>query len=493
MPAASPPEPSEQVKQCEQVTFLIIGAGFSGLGAAIRLKQAGHTDMVILERAGDVGGTWRDNTYPGCRCDVQSNLYSYSFEPKADWSESFPSQPELWAYLRAVSGKYGLGRYLRLGHEVTGARWDPGSGRWRVSTTAGNFSARYLVAAVGALVEPSMPDIPGIESFGGTIMHSARWDNSWQAAGRRVAVVGTGASAIQIVPSIQPEVEHLTVLQRTAPFVVPHTNHRVTPRVKALYRVLPASQRASRITIYLMRELLVLGFVKYPRILKRAEVAWRKHMESAITDPGMRAQLTPTYNLGCKRVLPSNDYYPAIAQDNVSLVTEKIIEFRPDRVLTADGAEHTVDTVILATGFRVTDNPMLHKITGKDGQTLRAAFGSSYLGTVVPGFPNYFQLTGANTGLGHSSMLLMIESQLAYIADGIAKTLAGDAPFEVRPEVAAAYNAELQRKLPATVWGSGCSSWYLDSEGRNLTLWPGFTFDFRRRTREFRTTDFTIG
>ena len=493
MPAASPPEPPEQVKQAEQVTFLIIGAGFSGLGAAIRLKQAGNTDMVILERARDVGGTWRDNIYPGCRCDVQSNLYSYSFEPKAEWSESFPSQPELWEYLRAVSSKYGLGRYLRLGHEVTSARWDAASGVWRVSTTAGDFTARDLIAAVGALVEPSLPDIPGIESFAGTIMHSARWDNSWQAAGRRVAVVGTGASAIQIVPSIQPEVEHLTVLQRTAPFVVPHTNHRVKPHVKVLYRALPASQRASRIAIYWMRELLVLGFVKYPKVLKRAEIAWRKHMEGAITDPVMRAQLTPTYNLGCKRVLPSNDYYPAIAKDNVSLVTEKIIEFRPDAVVTADGAEHPVDTVILATGFRVTDHPMLGKITGKDGQTLAAAFGSSYLGTVVPGFPNYFQLTGANTGLGHSSMLLMIESQLAYIADGIAKTQRGDGPFEVRPEVAAAYNAELQRKLPGTVWGSGCSSWYLDGEGRNLTLWPGFTFDFRRRTREFRTSDFTIG
>jgi len=490
MPAASPPE---QVKQAEQVTFLIIGAGFSGLGAAIRLQQAGHTDMVVLERAGDVGGTWLANTYPGCRCDVQSNLYSYSFEPKPDWSESFPSQPELWEYLRSVSTKYGLGRYLRFGHEVTAARWDSGCGRWRVSTTAGDFTARYLIAGVGALVEPSLPDIPGIESFGGMIMHSARWDNSWQAAGRRVAVVGTGASAIQIVPSIQPEVEHLTVLQRTAPFVVPHTNHPVKPHVKALYRILPASQRGSRIAIYWMRELLVLGFVKYPKILKRAEVAWRRHMESAITDQAMRAQLTPPYSLGCKRVLPSNDYYPAIAKDNVSLVTEKIIEFRPDAVVTADGAQHPVDTVILATGFHVADNPMLGKISGTDGQTLASAFGSSYLGTVVPGFPNYFQLTGANTGLGHSSMLLMIESQLTYIADGIAKTLAGDAPFDVRPEVAAAYNAELQRKLPATVWGSGCSSWYLDSEGRNLTLWPGFTFDFRRRTREFRTSDFTIG
>ena len=282
--------------QAEQVSFLIIGAGFSGLGAAIRLRQAGYTDMVILERAGDVGGTWRDNTYPGCRCDVQSNLYSYSFEPKADWSESFPSQPELWDYLQSVARKHGLARHLRFGHEVTDAHWDAEASCWHVRTTAGTFLARYLIAGTGALVEPSLPDIPGIESFAGTIMHSARWDGSWQAAGRRVAVVGTGASAIQIVPSIQPEVEHLTVFQRTAPFVVPHTNHRVKPQVKALYRMLPVSQRASRMAIYWMREVLVLGFVKNPRILKRAEAAWRKHMESAIADPAMRAQLTPTYD-----------------------------------------------------------------------------------------------------------------------------------------------------------------------------------------------------
>lgn len=473
-----------------EVMFLIIGAGFSGLGAAIRLTQAGHRDLVVLERASDVGGTWRDNVYPGCRCDVPSNLYSYSFEAKPDWSETFPSQPELWEYLRRIVRKYHLGGYLRFGHEVTGARWD--GRRWLVTTGEATFAARYLIAAVGALVEPSLPDIPGIEAFRGTIMHSARWDQSWQATGRRVAVVGTGASAIQIVPSIQPDAEHVTVFQRTAPFVMPHTNRAVRLWAKALYRGLPSAQHVARLSIYWGRELLCLGFTRYPKILKRAEIVWRRHMEGAISDPVMRAQLTPTYDLGCKRVLPSNDFYPALAQPNVSLVTEKIIEFRPDAVVTADGTEYAVDTVILATGFHVTDNPMFGKITGAGGRALADAFGQTYLGTVVPGFPNYFQLTGANTGLGHSSILLMVESQLNYIADGIAKAQAAGGRFEVRPEVASAYNAELQRKLRRTVWGSGCSSWYLDAEGRNLTLWPGFTFDFRRRTRTFQTADFVM-
>jgi cation diffusion facilitator CzcD-associated flavoprotein CzcO len=478
----------------EQVTFVIIGSGFSGLGAAIRLQQAGHRDMVILERAGDVGGTWRDNTYPGCRCDVQSNLYSYSFALKPDWTESYPSQPELWDYLRQITDRHSLRRYLRFGHAVTAAQWDEGTSRWRVSTTAGDFEARYLIAGVGSLVEPSLPDIPGIDAFAGKLMHSARWDGSWQPDGRRVAVVGTGASAIQIVPSIQGAVEHLTVFQRTAAFVVPHNNHPVRPRTKVVYRVLPSLQRANRLAVYWMRELLAIGFVKNPKILKRAEAVWRRHMHSAVGDEAMRAQLTPTYDLGCKRVLPSNDFYPAIAQPNVSLVTEKIIEVRPDAVVTADGAEHKVDTVILATGFHVTDNPMFALVSGRGGRTLAEAFGETYLGTVVPGFPNYFQLTGANTGLGHSSMLLMIESQLNLIIDAVQRVeAAGGGPCEVRREVAAAYNAKLQRRLPKTVWGSGCSSWYLDREGRNLTLWPGFTFDFRRRTRRLQPADFTIG
>jgi cation diffusion facilitator CzcD-associated flavoprotein CzcO len=488
MSATSPLEAAPR-----EVSFLIIGAGFGGLGAAIKLRQAGYTDLVILERADDVGGTWRDNTYPGCRCDVQSNLYSYSFEPKPDWNETFPSQPELWAYLQRVVRKNGLREFLRLGHEVVEARWDDAGRWWRVRTNRGDFAARYLIAGAGSLVEPSLPDIPGIGRFAGTIMHSARWDHGWQPAGRRVAVVGTGASAIQIVPSIQPQADHLTVFQRTAPFVVPHTNHPVRPAVKAMYRLVPGTQRISRTLVYSIREVLAIGFTRNPKILKRAEAAWRRHMERSIPDPVMRAQLTPSYDLGCKRVLPSNDFYPAIAKPNVSLVTEKIIEMRSDAVVTADGSLHPVDTVILATGFHVTDNPMFTRIYGKTGQTLAAEFGSTYLGTVVPGFPNYFQLTGANTGLGHSSMLLMIESQLSYIVDGIAKAEVGGGKFEVRPEVAAAYNAEIQRKLSKTVWASGCSSWYLDSEGRNLTLWPGFTFEFRRRTREFRASDFRMG
>jgi len=271
MTAVSPTQ-----SDAREVGFLIIGAGFSGLGAAMRLLEAGHTDLIVLERANDVGGTWRDNVYPGCRCDVQSNLYSYSFAPKADWSETFPSQPELWDYIQKLTKARGLRDYLRFGHEVTAARWNAVSGRWQVSTTQGEFAARYLIAGVGALVEPSLPDIPGIESFQGTIMHSARWDTEWKAAGRQVAVIGTGASAIQIVPTIQPDVEHLTVFQRTPPFVMPHTNRPVKPWIRAMYRYVPGSQRAARLLVYWAREFLAIGFTKNNKILARAEGVWRK-------------------------------------------------------------------------------------------------------------------------------------------------------------------------------------------------------------------------
>jgi cation diffusion facilitator CzcD-associated flavoprotein CzcO len=493
MPRAESPASSPAGPLAGLTTFAIIGTGFAGLGAAIALRRAGYRDLIILERADDVGGAWRDNTYPGCRCDVQSNLYSFSFAQKPDWSETYPSQPELRSYLREMAARYDLLPAIRFGHEVTAARWDEAAGRWRISTSRGEFSARYLIAGTGALVEPSLPDIPGIGRFEGTIMHSARWDPAWTPAGRRIAVLGTGASAIQIVPAIQPEAGHLTVFQRTPAYVLPHTNRPVTRRERRLYRSLPVTQRAARIATYWMREATAIGFLMRPQLLGKAEQLWRRHMESAIADPDLRRRLTPDYRLGCKRVLLSNDFYPALAADNASLVTEKIVEFTADAVVTADGARHPVDTVILATGFHVTDNPMFGRVTGRGGRTLASVYGQTYLGTMLPGFPSYFQLTGANTGLGHTSMIHVIESQLAFIVDAIGKIeAAGGGACVVRPDVAAAYNLRLQRKLPGTIWGSGCSSWYLDAAGRNLTLWPGFTFEYRRRTRHFRPRDFII-
>jgi cation diffusion facilitator CzcD-associated flavoprotein CzcO len=471
------------------ITFAIIGTGFGGLGAAIALRRAGYRDLVLLERAADVGGTWRDNTYPGCRCDVQSNLYSFSFAPNPDWTQTYPSQPELRDYLRDIAARYGLRPDIRFGHDVTAARWDDEAQRWLITTSQGEFRARYLIAATGALAEPSRPAIPGLDRFAGTVMHSAQWDPAWSADGQRVAVIGTGSSAIQIVPALVDQVRSLTLFQRTPAYVMPHGNRPVTRRARLLYRRLPLTQSALRIAAYWSREILVLGFVLRPGILRRAEGLWRRHLEAAVADPGLRERLTPRYRLGCKRVLLSNDFYPALTAPRAALVTDAIAEVTADAVVTAGGTRHEADTIILATGFKVTDNPVHERIAGRGGQTLAAAFGQTYLGTVVPGFPNFFQLAGANTGLGHSSMIYMIESQLAFVVDAVRATGDGT-PRDVRPDVAAAWNRRLQRKLPGTVWGSGCSSWYLDAAGRNLTLWPGFTFTFRRRTRRFRPRDF---
>jgi cation diffusion facilitator CzcD-associated flavoprotein CzcO len=369
------------------VTFAVIGTGFSGLGAAIALRRAGYRDLVILERADDVGGTWRDNTYPGCRCDVQSNLYSFSFAPKPDWSESYPSQPELRAYLGDVADRYQLLPDIRFGQDVLAVRWDEAARRWQITTSQGELSARYVLAGTGFLVEPARPDIPGADRFAGSLMHSARWDPAWSAAGRRVAVIGTGASAIQIVPVIQPDVEQLTVFQRTPAYVVPHDNRPVPRWQQLMYRYAPVTQRLARIRTYWTREMLAIGFVRRPELLARAESRWRQHLERAVTDPGLRARLTPGYRMGCKRIVPSNDFYPALAAANVELVTDAITEIAPDGVITADGRLHPADTIILATGFRVTDSPMHARVTGRGGRPLAAAFGQTYLGTVLPGFP----------------------------------------------------------------------------------------------------------
>lgn len=489
--------PGEGAGASEHHKIVIVGAGFSGIGAAIRLLEAGERDFVVLERAGELGGTWRDNTYPGCRCDVQSNLYSFSFAPNPDWSETFPSQPEIWAYLGDVARRFGVLPYLRFDEELTDATFDEATGTWRVTTPRASFTAQFLILGTGFLAEPRLPDIAGLDRFEGTVMHSARWDHGHDLAGERVAVVGTGASAIQIVPSIQPEVASLTLFQRTPGWVVPHLNRPVKPWEHRLYRRFPPAQRASRAVTYAVRELLVLSFVKFPKLMSRAERQARRHLLTQVPDAQLRAKLSPHYALGCKRVLPSNDFYPAVGRANVEVVTEAITEIGPHEVITADGTARAVDTIVLATGFHVTDNPLMDRVHGRAGATLAERFASgapAYLGTTFAGFPNLFMLEGPNTGLGHSSMIYMIESQLNYVLDGLAKLDAyGLDVCEPSEPVVAAYNAGLQARLATTVWGSGCSSWYLDDQGRNTTLWPDFTFVFRHRTRHFDLADYVTG
>jgi cation diffusion facilitator CzcD-associated flavoprotein CzcO len=483
--------------QPTDVDVAIVGSGFSGLGAAIRLKQEGRDDFVVLERGDEVGGTWHYNTYPGCACDIPSHLYSFSFAPNPDWSRTYSPQPEIRDYLRRCADDFGIRPHLRLRHEVTEAAWSEDEQRWRLETSEGPFRARVVVAAMGPLTEPKIPDLPGLDSFEGATFHSARWDHDYDLTGKRVASIGTGASAIQYVPEIQPKVEQLHVFQRTAPWIVPHGNRPVTRVERLLYRAVPAAQRLVRGGIYASREALVLGFAKRPRLMRVIEAVARRHMRSQISDPELIEKLTPNYTIGCKRILPSNRWYPALRQPNVELVTDGIAEVRPRSIVGSDGVERPVDAIVFGTGFEVTDMPAAKHLRGRDGQVLSEVWNRSpqaYLGTAMAGFPNLFMLLGPNTGLGHNSIVYMIESQIQYVLDALETMEERDLEaVEVRPETVEAYNDELQSDLEGTVWDTGCASWYLDDTGRNATLWPDWTWRFRRRTASFDAGDYVLG
>jgi cation diffusion facilitator CzcD-associated flavoprotein CzcO len=459
------------------------------LGTAIRLKQEGIEDFLVFERADDLGGTWRDNSYPGCACDVPSHLYSFSFAPNPSWSRSFSGQAEIWEYLRRCTERFGIGPFLRFGHEVHAARWDDAARCWVIETSRGTWTADALVAAAGPLHEPALPALPGIDSFAGTAFHSARWDHDHDLAGRNVAVIGTGASAIQFVPQIAPQVGRLRLFQRTAPWIIPRGDRAFTRAEHALFRAVPVAQKLARASIFLAQEASAVGFV-HPRLGRVAQVVARRHLRRQVSDPRLRASLTPPYAIGCKRVLRSDDYLPALSRDNVEVITDGIAEIRPHGILTADGIEHPVDTIVYGTGFRVTDSPIADRITGRDGRTLAQRWQGSpeaYLGTTVAGFPNLFLLLGPSTGLGHTSVVYMMESQLAYVF-GALRYLAntGTAAVEPRPEAQRAFREEVDRRMRSTVWSvGGCTSWYLDRTGRNSVIWPNFASAFRRRLRRF--------
>lgn len=476
----------------------IIGSGFSGLGAAVRLREDGVDDLVVLERADDVGGTWRDNTYPGAACDVPSHLYSFDFAPNPEWSHSFSRQPEILDYLRACAGRYGLSPHIHFGHEVLEARWDDADARWVVRTARGVVRARVLVSAAGPLSDPALPDIPGLETFTGTLFHSGAWDHEHDLAGERIAVIGTGASAAQFVPEVQPVAGRLHVFQRTPSWVLPRRDRTISRLEQRVYRAVPALQRLIRTGIYLGRELYVLGFTVDQRLLRMASRVARRHLERQVPDPDLRAKLTPAYTMGCKRIVLSDDFYPALGRPNVEVVTDAVERVGPRSIVTADGVERTVDTIICATGFRVTDPPIARRIHGRDGRSLAEAWHTgmrAYKGTTVPGFPNLFLLLGPNTGGAHTSVVLMAEAQHAYLRDAVRFLREHDdvASVDVRPDVLRRYDDAVARRMERTVWvQGGCSSWYLDRNGRNTTLWPSFVAGFRRRTARFDRESYRV-
>ena len=475
----------------DHVRVLVIGAGFGGLAMAIKLDEAGERDFLVVERGSDVGGTWRDNTYPGAACDVPSQLYSYSFAPNPHWSRSFSPQHEIQAYIQGVADRSGtLDRFV-FDTNVKDARWDEHQHHWRVRTSAGTLTADVVVSAAGALSDPKNPDIEGFESFEGEVFHSARWNHDYDLTGKRVAVIGTGASAIQIVPEIQPVVGHLDVYQRTAPWVIPRNDRDYTRLEKLAFRHVPGVQTLYRRAIYWGREAYVPAFTRHPWLATPARKMALANIKKGITDPALRERVTPDYRIGCKRILISNTWYPALQSPNVDLVTDGISRITSTGIVTEDGVEREVDAIVVATGFHTTDLPIAEHLTGRGGVRLADHFAEhgmqAYKGTTVNGFPNLFFVVGPNTGLGHSSMVFMIESQVAYILDAISHLKTHDVvSAEPTAQAQAAFVDDVQRRMKRTVWSTGgCASWYLDDHGRNVTLWPRATFTFRRLLASF--------
>jgi cation diffusion facilitator CzcD-associated flavoprotein CzcO len=476
------------------VQIAIAGAGLSGLGMAITLTQEGIDDFVVLERASDLGGTWRDNSYPGCACDIASVLYSYTDAQNPRWSRAFAPQPEIHAYMHEVAARHGVAGHMRFDHEIQEARWNEETDRWEIATSQGEYTAEILVSATGALADPSIPDLPGLDRFAGTVFHSARWNHGHDLSGRRVAVVGTGASAIQFVPEIQPRVERLTLFQRTPPWVLPRGNPPIPARWQRRFARHPRLLGLARQAVFSLYESFHVGF-RHPAVMRVVERRAKRHIAREVADPELRAKLIPDYRLGCKRILGSNGWYPALTQANVDVVTAGIAEVTPTGVVDAEGVHHEVDTIIFGTGFHVTDMPFAERVRGRDGRALADHWQGSpqaHLGMAVTGFPNLFMLLGPNTGLGHNSVLLMIEAQIAYLRRALRyRREHGASTLEATASAQRAYTAEVDRGTEGSVWtAGGCLSWYVDATGRNSTLWPGSVREYQRRLARFEIGDY---
>jgi cation diffusion facilitator CzcD-associated flavoprotein CzcO len=479
------------------VDVLIVGSGFSGLCLGVRLRQSRQNSFLIIEKGADIGGTWRDNRYPGCACDIPSHLYSLSFAPRNDWSRLYPSQPELWDYLRDITDQYELRSKIRFNTEMLSAKWNETDALWHVTANAGVITARVLISAIGALHVPAYPKIRGIETFAGKSFHSADWPAALDLSGKRVAVIGTGASAAQFIPEIASKVAKLYVFQRTPPWVMPKLDRPIGRWEKLLFRFLPGYRHAFRFRLYCYYEMRALALNGNKRLLKIAEGISRNHLAKQISDRLLRAKLKPHYRMGCKRILISNDYYPALIRPNVELVTENITEISGNEIVTSRDRKRAVDVIVYGTGFDVSGSLKRLSVTGRNGISLSTTWQvevPSYFGICVSGFPNFFMLLGPNTGLGHNSVVIMIEAQVKYIMRCLnfmrQKHLT---TIDVKPDAQTNFFRKIQERLKPTVWQSGgCRSWYQDEKGRNVSIWPGFTFDYRWQTRRVARSDYFV-
>jgi cation diffusion facilitator CzcD-associated flavoprotein CzcO len=476
---------------------LIIGTGFAGMAMAIKLQQAGFNDLLMLEKGNDVGGTWRDNTYPGCACDIPSHLYSLSFEPKTDWSRMYPQQPEIYAYLQAVADKHKLRAKIKFNTAMQAAAWDEARAVWHVQTSAGPMEARVLISGMGGLHIPSLPNLNGLERFEGKMFHSAQWDHSYDLTGKQIAVIGTGASAIQFVPQIAPKVAHLDLYQRTPPWIVPKPDKPFSEAAKNRFKI-GIYRKAFRKFLFYVHELRVMAFLGNKRALKLASHMALSHINRKVADPVLRSKITPNYKVGCKRVMISNDYYPALTRPNVDVITDGVAEIKAHSIVDTKGVERPVDTIIFGTGFEVTTAYKHWKLTGIGGQSLGALWDKTgmraFKGVTIAGFPNFFLLLGPHTALGHNSVVIMIEAQVNYIVDALKKLRAKGKPaINVAAPVQDKFIAGLKVKLQGTVWqDGGCNSWYQDEHGFVSTIWPGSAASYQKTMKSADLRDYEV-
>ncbi len=481
----------------EVMDALIVGAGFAGIGSAIQLKKS-RFDFILLEKNPNVGGVWYANTYPGAQCDVQSHLYSYSFEPNPYWSRTYGLQEEILNYLEYCAEKYEILPNIRFNTKLLAAEWKEREMHWEFYTSKGDtLRARNFFLTSGGLSQPLKPDFPGVSRFGGIVFHSAEWDHSVDLSGKRVSVIGSAASAVQIVPAIVDRVRELNLFQRTPNWILPKDDKPYSHLEMLGFRLFPLSQSISREWIYWQLEWRAIAFVYFPQIMELAQKAAEKYIQDSIQDPELRKIMTPKYKMGCKRILLSNDFYSAIQRPNARVIPSGIQEFTEKGIRTMDGREIESDVVLMATGFKVAEGLVPFQVRGRNGVDLNDTWRDgpeAYLGTTIKGYPNLFMIPGPNTGLGHSSMVYMIESQIQYALDGMQKLRKiGKKAAEVKSIFQEAYNEEIQKKLAGSVWNTGgCNSWYKNSAGKNVTLWPGFTFEFRNRTATFNLEDYIL-
>jgi cation diffusion facilitator CzcD-associated flavoprotein CzcO len=483
-------ERSERRGECH-LRVVVAGAGFSGLSVASRLRERGEEDFVVLERGESIGGVWRDNTYPGVVCDVPSHLYSLSFAPNPEWDRAFSPGAQIRGYLESVVRDRGLKSWISLREELLGATWNDEVGAWRIVTSKRRLSADVLVSCAGPLTEPVFPDVPGLDRFRGKAFHTSRWDDEHDLAGESVAVVGTGASAVQVIPEIQPRVGQLVVFQRTPGWVVSRPDRQIPEREKRVLRALPQLVRLYRLGQFAVRDLVNYRMIRRNRTLRRfLEKASRRLLEEHVDDPELRAKLTPDYEIGCKRVLITDDFYPALTKPNVELVASAVREVREGSLVAEDGTEREIDTIIFATGFETSKSPILSHIRGRDGRSIDEVWNGRprfHRATTIAGFPNFFNLCSAGTGSGHGSMIWKAESQTAYLLDTLRFMRERNlSSVEVRPDAQDSYMRWVGEDLDSTVWArGGCRSWYLDDGGRPSLMWPRTMWGFRRMLRRF--------